>query len=470
MTLALVAALALGAAPDPCAPPPSAGAAPDAAAAAEYREVGDSERRAGSRDTATAAYRAALARDPADAHSRRALDEICAEERRDGAYERGVRLMDGGDRRGAVAEFERARAGGKDASAALLEGICLYELGEDVRADGLLRQAEQDPEHRETARFFRGLVALREGHGTRAASLLEASAADRTLGPVALDLARAARREGRLVLSVVSESGWDSNVDLTPSGAPQSSDGSFGVMASTRFAPAGDTGPYLRATGLYREQFRYDALDMAGGSAAAGLQAGRGRHFLAGEAGYDYRSLGGSPYLSAPRLLGSGRLGFDGGASVGATYYARWELFLPRAYEAYSGLRHFGEVDLTWRIARRSTATVAWQVGRDVARDPTLSWWETGPRAAVRLALSRDVRVGADVSWAARQYDEPYPALGKARSDRVLDGSASLDWDLADRWTLRGSLGGRHALSNVSAYAYGKIVPTLGIAYTTGIR
>lgn len=190
----LAAALAL-AAPDPCAPVAAAGA-PDPSAAESYRAVGDAERAAGSRDTAAAAYRAALSRDPADARSRAALALLCADQARDGAFQRGLRRMESGDRRGAVAAFEEARAGGSDRSAALLEGICLYELGEDERARPLLAQAETDPAHRDAARFFLGLVALRAGRSADAAALLEASAADHRLGPAALDLARLARAKG----------------------------------------------------------------------------------------------------------------------------------------------------------------------------------------------------------------------------------------------------------------------------------
>ncbi len=464
---AAVAALAFGAAPDPCLPVEAL--EPDPAGAEEYREVGRTEREAGSRDTAVAAYRAAAARDPSDSASRRALADLCAEQKRDGAYERGVRLMDAGDRRGAVSEFERARAGREDSSSELLEGICLYELGEDDRAEPLLARAERDPEHREAARFFRGLVALRSGRSAAAAALLEASAVDRHLGPMALDLARLARREGRVVVSVLAESGWDSNVDLAPSGAPLTASSSAGLTVAGRAAPFGDSGPFLRANGTYHDEFQYEPLDITGGGGAAGWQAGRGRTFFLGEAGYDYRRLGGDPYLSAPRLLGSMRLGFDRGASVGATYFARWETFLPTAYEAYSGLRHFGEIDATWSLGRRSTATVAWQVGRDVASDPTLSWWETGPRVSLRLSPARRARLGLDATLAVRKYDLPYPGFKDARSDQVVDLSALLEVDVADRLTLRGSISGRRAFSNFAEYDYTKIVPMFGIAYTAGI-
>src|SRR5512141_840912 len=106
MVPALAAAMLLAAAPDPCAPVEATPAA-DPATAAVYRAVGDAERAAGSTDAATAAYRAAVANDPADAGARQALAALCDERRAD-PLEAGIRLMKAGDRRGAIAAFERA--------------------------------------------------------------------------------------------------------------------------------------------------------------------------------------------------------------------------------------------------------------------------------------------------------------------------------------------------------------------------
>lgn len=481
---AALAAVALAAAPpDPCAPVPPE-ATPDPAAAALYRAVGDEQRRAGSADTATAAYRDALARDPSDGRSRAALAALCEAAKHEGAFQRGLARMESGDRPGAIAAFEEARAAGPDASAALLEGICWYELGDDGRARPLLAEAEGDPAHRESARFFLGLVALRGGRSREAAALLASSATDRRLGPMAMDLARLARREGRVVLSVLLDGGWDSNVDLTPdlAGQPASAgDTSTGVTALARVAPGGDTGPYLTATATWRNQARYDALDVLGGGVFAGWQAGHAGRYLLGEAGWEYRALGGEPYLSAPRLLGTARLDLGDAASGGVTYLARWERFLPAyfaRYDAaepgadvgYSGLRHFAEADVTWDLARaRSSATVAWHGGWDAAHDPALAWGEHGPRAALRLALSRDVRLGLDAAFTWRAYQAFDPALGALRADRYLDAAAVLERDLGDRWTLRASLVARKAFSNVPDFAYTRIVPTLGIAWTAGL-
>jgi Flp pilus assembly protein TadD len=136
------------AAVDPCGPVQPAKVR-DPSAAATYRKVGDAERSAGSPETATMAYRAALARDPADAVSRRALQDLCREV--GGAFQRGLTRMEAGDLHGAVAEFRDARSQGPDPSAALVEGVCHYELGENGEARSALREAVTAPTHREAA-------------------------------------------------------------------------------------------------------------------------------------------------------------------------------------------------------------------------------------------------------------------------------------------------------------------------------
>ena len=98
--------------------------------------------------------------------------------------------MDAEDLPGATRAFEAAHAADGNASAALLGGIARYELGDDAAAERLLRAAERDPPHREEARFYLGLLALREeSDGTRAASLLEGAATNPALASPALDLA-----------------------------------------------------------------------------------------------------------------------------------------------------------------------------------------------------------------------------------------------------------------------------------------
>jgi hypothetical protein len=469
--LFLAAALAAAAAPDPCGPVEPA-SSPDPALAAIYRAVGDSERAAGSTDAAAAAYRAALSRDGNDAAARAGLEAVCAR-RAEEDFAEGLRLMHEGDRLAAVAAFERARKGPDAASAALLEGICLYELGDDAAAAPLLRAAEADAAHREHAGFFLGLIALRTGRTADAQNLLLLSAADPALAPFARDLVRSARRSGRLVLSFVAESGWDSNVDLTPdvSGSTAAKAGDMlGVMTGVvDLRPLGESGPFLRGIANWREQATHDALDMRSAGGAAGWQGGRSGRFWLAEYGYDRRDLAGAPYLSAHRLFGTARLQLGPSASAGASWLTRFETFEPTVDAGYSGTRHAAGVDLVWLPWERTAVTVGWHGGRDLTRDATLSWWEQGPRLSYRFEPAPRARLGVDGLLAWRRYDEPDPSIGARRNDAILDVAALVEVDLADRWTLRGSLALRREASNSPEFTYTKVVPMVGIGYTVGL-
>ena len=468
--LALLLALAVQAAPGPCDLPPPA-SHPEPTTAEIYRAVGDGELAAGSRDTAAAAYRRALALDPSNGAARAGLASSCrGPARASDPFQEGLRLMESGDRRGAVAAFRAARTARPSPSAALLEGICLYELGDDAAALPPLREAERDPAHREAASFFLGLVALRAGQGERAASLFEFASADVRFAAAGADLARLARREGRLMLSLLAESGYDSNVLLLPSGRQASGrpgDASAATTMAALARPLGASGPYARAAFSYRDQARLDAYDLLGGSGAVGWLAERAGNHLLAEYAYEYTGLGGIPYLSAHRLFAGGRAAL-GRIAVGLTWFGRFESFRQASDVPFSGFRQVAEGDAALRIAPRSSIALFYRYGRDDAQEAALSWQEHGPRAEARIGLGADVRLVAEVGYHWRRYPGVDPFLGVARSDTYLDGALRGEMDLGDRWTLRLSLVAQRAWSNVPNLAYVMVFPTFGIAYTIG--
>ena len=455
------------AAVDPCAPVQPAKVR-DPSAAAAYRKVGDAERSAGSLETATMAYRAALAHDSADAPSRRALQDLCRDV--GGAFQRGITRMEAGDLRGAVAAFREARAQGPDPSAALVEGVCHYELGENGEARSALREAVTAPAHREAAEFYLGLVALREGESGEAARLLDSAASNPGFAPAASDLARLARRSGKLVFSALAESGWDSNAQLAPGGTPisTSSDGSLGATLTGLYRPQGESGPYLRATGLYRGQARFGDLDFGGASGAAGWQLGHADRGLLAEYNYDYRFLGGSSFLSAHRLLVGGWLP-AGPLTLGASYFARFESYPAALYAPFSGTLQRAEGTLALGVGRRGRLTLGYHFARDGVERSELSWSEHGPGAELRIGLAPRWRLGISTAVSLRDYDAVDPTLSLKRSDTYLDAVALLEWDVADRFTLRFSLDGRKAFSNAPAFDYVRVAPTLGLAYVFGM-
>jgi tetratricopeptide (TPR) repeat protein len=465
MIAPLLAVTLLATIQDPCAVVEPL-AESDPVVAAAYLAVGDAERDAGAHETAVAAYRAALARDPASA-ARQELRALCAEGPSPGElFRRAVRLAEEGDLRGAAATFQQVRRASPDPSAALLEGICRYELGEDAAARQALRAAEAAPDHRDHARFYLGLVSLRSGSPAEAASLFDSVAGHPALARAASDLARAARSESRLVVSLLAQSGWDSNVNLAPSGLPgfvPSSDFTYALAGSALYRPLGPSGPYARLGGQIQEQLELGAYDGGALDAAAGWQLGRDERGLQAEYGFSYRTLGGEELLSAHRVAASAWL-LLGRTLLAGSYLARFERYAG-VWSGFSGTLQRGEARVAIGLAPGARIALAYGVGHDGADLPALTWIEHGPRAELRLALARRLRVGLDAAVSLRRYAEFDESLGVTRRDVYLDGSAFGEWDVGRWFTIRVSLEGRKAFSSAAQLEYAKLFPSLGVAY-----
>ena len=464
MIAALVTGLALATA-DPCAPVQPAAAA-DPRAAAAYRTVAEAEGKAGSPETAILAYRSAAALDPADHVSRAALERYCGAGPRVEPFQAALAKMDAGDLRGAIADFRAARDRVDAPSVALLEGICHYELGEGREAEPLLLAAERSPEHADLARFYLGLLALREGASSRAAALFDAASASAAIAPVASDLARLARTQGPWALTLFAASGFDSNVTLAPPGSPPSrtSDGLYALGATGLLRPWGSLGPYLRAQGLLDRQLRLDAYDVGAGDLAGGWQLQGTRWSGLAEYDFAYRTFGGSSFLSAHRLLASAWT-LIGDVTLGASYLARFESYAG-GFSPFSGTLQAAEVRASLAVGARTRLALAYGAARDGARLSILSYLEHGPRAELRFVTARGVRLGADVATTFRGYEVFDPTLGARRRDTYVDAAALAEWDLSPRWTAQLALRGRRALSSVAGFEYSKLVPTAGLAYT----
>lgn len=471
MTPALLALLLAAGPPAPAADPCTSvtALATDPAAADAYRAVAEGELSRGARDTAAVALRAAVARDPGDAASRAALARLCAEAPAD-PFAAGVARLEAGDPRGALREFRAARgANAPPPAVALLEGICHHDLGEDEDAERLLRSAESSPAHRETARLYLGFLRLRAGDATEASRLFDAAAGRPALAAVARDMGRLARRSGRLLLSVLAESAWDSNPTLAPSGADPGPepDGAGGLTAELAWRPLGQSGPYLRATGGLTEHLSLGDLDFAATEGAAGWHLRLPSLAITAEYGYGARTLGGRPYLSAHRLLASAAL-LRGRTSLSATYAARLEDYAGE-YRDYSGVLHRGELRLSFPLGGAARLALAYGGARDLADAPSLSFTEHGPRAELLVAPAAGLRLGLEAGATFRAYDEADPTLGLVREDEVLDATVFGEVDLAARVTLRLSLLGRRARSTVDAFEHDRLAPVLGLLWVTGL-
>ena len=465
----LLLALALATAPGPC-DPVEISPRPDPETAAAYRKIGDDERAAGARETAVTAYRAAAALDPSDGASRDALRRLCATPIEESAdpFRRGLHLMDRGELRAAVTEFQKAQAGHPDASAALLEGVCLYRLDEDKAAEVVLRLAANDPDVQDSARFYLGLIALRRGDSFSAAPLFDGLVASSGYGTVAADMALIAQRSGRFSVSALTSVGWNSNLTLAPSGYVTSgaSGGSAAIAASGLWRPTGESGPYVRLSGAYQKQFHLTAFDTGAASGAAGWQLGHADRAIFAEYAYTYSALGGAPYLSSNRLLASGWLTW-GDFTLTATYLARFEAY-QSIYEPFSGTLQWAEARGAWWFGPFAHLGVSYRLGGDGAQVNYLSWFEHGPHADFFAQLGRSVRIGLDASLAFRTYGAVAPGPNVVRADTYLTGAAVVEYDLGTHWTIQATLGARKAYSNLPQFSYFAFMPTVGVAYLAG--
>jgi tetratricopeptide (TPR) repeat protein len=466
---ALLMALALAVAPNPCDPVELASRA-DPVASAAYRKVGDDEQAAGARDTAVAAYRMAASLDASDEGSRTALRRLCVMPAPDDAdpFRRGLELMDRGELRAAVAELQKAQAGHPDASAALLEGVCLYRLDDDEAAEPALRLAESDPEVRDSARFYLGLIALRRGDSSTSAFLFDQLSASSGYGPVAADMALIARRSGRFSVSALASVGWNSNLTLAPSGYATSgaSDGFASIAASGLWRPAGESGPYLRVSGAYQQQFNLTAFDIGSASGAVGWQLGHADRAIVAEYAYAFSALSGAPYLSSNRLLASGWLTW-GSFTLTGTYLVRFESY-QSIYEPFSGTLQWAEARGAWWLGSFARLGISYRLGADAVQANYLSWLEHGPHADFFAQLGRSLRIGLDASLGFRTYGAVAPGPGVVRSDTYLGGAALAEYDLGNHWTVQATLGARKAYSNLPQFSYFAFVPSVGIAYLAG--
>lgn len=456
----LFASFLLLAAAESCAVPPPAHA-PDPAAASAYVEVGEAEL---GHDSAAIAFREALRLDPANARARRGLLLACSS--RGARFDRARALMDGGEPGKAAALFEQVREEeGPSPSVSLLEGICLYETGEDARARELLLEAAAQPSLADSARFYLGLIALREGNEDLADRELSRVGEASGLREDARDLRAATRVGGRLSLTATADSGFDSNVTLAPSGVPGGGDGVGGLSGTAVARPFGQSGPFARASGLYRAQFQLHEYDLGAFGAGVGWQLGHWVRHLTAEYAYDYVALGASPYLSANRL--SARARWTAGAiALRGGYSLRFEKFRTPTTAPFSGTLHLGEA---WLVA--GPLEIGYEAARDLTAQAETTFFEHGPQALLRLAPSERTRavLGADVLF--RAYDAVDPALSsrEPRSDTFVDLSALVEYDLSDRWSGRLTLGGRQAFSNIGSLAYLRITGALGVAYSLGV-
>ena len=450
----LIAASAVCALPEPLP-------ASDPAAAQVYLEVGDAERAAGSDETALVAYREAVRLDPSSARAKSAYLSTCAGHERDALLAEGRAHMDAGDCPGAIDIF-RLLAG--DPAAALQEAICRYGQGDDDEARPLLERALAAPATRERARYFLGLIELRDRSGDDAAAFFQQVSEEG--GPLterAEVLRLTSLRSGRAVVTAFSEAGYDSNVSFTPDGLPASGDFSGGGGLSIALRPLGLSGPYLRGSAFYRAQLQQTDSNLGFLSGQAGYRLGRGETYAFGDYAFDATMLGGSPLLAAHRLRAGGRLQLRHFA-LSLLYTARIETYQTPSSSPYSGTSHSISPEVSYWLPLGSSISLGYFVSRDLTSFADTTAWEHGPHAGGRWVVLPALRLAAEAGLLFRPFDAATPA----RSDTIRYAGASVEQDLG-RFTLRLATSARASVSTDPAYSYTRLTATLGVSYTLSL-
>jgi hypothetical protein len=76
----------------------------------------------------------------------------------------------------------------------------------------------------------------------------------------------------------------------------------------------------------------------------------------------------------------------------------------------------------------------------------------------------------AGAAWTWRDYDAVDPDLGGRRADAYGDLAGRIELDVAARWTVLLSVATRRAYSNLPDFRYARVVSTLGLSWTMGVR
>jgi tetratricopeptide (TPR) repeat protein len=411
--------------------------------------------------TALVAYREAVRLDPRNQRARSAYLSACVGHHRDALLAEGWRRMDAGDCSGAIDAFRRLPG---DPAAALYEAICKYEQGDDDEARPLLRTALAAPAYEDRARYFLGLIELRDRSGNDAAELFgRVAAAGGPLAERAEVLRSASLRSGRAVISASVEPGYDSNVNFTPDNLPGSDDFGVGGSLFLSLRPLGLSGPYLRANAYYHKLQKATDNDLGFATAQAGYRLGRGETYAFADYGYEATTLGGSPLLYAHRLRAGGRWQIRRFA-LSLVYALRIGTYQTPGTSAFSGNAHFVTPEVSYRLPLGSRIALGYSAMRDQTSFIATSSWEHGPRAAVRWAFRPTLRAGIEGGLFFRSYDAGFPA----RSDTIRLVSAYLEQDIG-RVTVGLAGGARNSASNQAAHTYTRLTATLGATYTLSL-
>ena len=322
----------------------------------------------------------------------------------DGDLERGLAQFQAGKFAAAIAPLEAAHAADpSDLDTSLLLGIAYYRCDDAAHARPLLVAAARspDPETRDSARIFLGLLANTAGDAEEALgyfdSVAHGSTSLATSGRALLD-----RGHGDwFAAGLVIRPELDSNVALLPATAAPAGGGTgdrdLFLLADLHLRPFASLGLVLDEVLAYRKQAELTAFDLA--SSVTGMTWSHRGAAYRGALGYhvDLAMLGGLRYQFGQTIDAGARRALTDSFGLAASYQLAVRTLYPDAYAGYTGTTQIGTARLSWLGA-------AWElelgavIAREATDDPALSALAAGGQLAARLRLGRvDLRMFA---WA----------------------------------------------------------------------
>jgi len=349
----------------------------------------------------------------------------------DAELARGLARFEAGEFAAAIGPLEAAHAADpSDLDADLLLGIAYYRCNDPGRARPLLALAEHspDPEIRDSARIFLGLLADATGDTAGALGYYEGvahgSSSLATSGRELLDRGRGERLSAALVIRPE----LDSNVPLLPATATPTGGGTgdrdLFVLALVRVRPFDAVAVTLDETVAYRKQMQLTDYDLASSvTGATWSHLGADYHAALGYH-FDASTLGGALFQLGHTVDAGARGVIAGSFGVAASYQLAVRTLYPDAFAGYTGTVQTATARLSW-LARGWELEVGAVIGREVTDDPALSAVASGGQLTGRLRMGR-----ADLRLFARAADRRYDAAALGRRDFQVRADASVYVDL----------------------------------------
>ncbi len=409
--------------PDPCATAPTP-EPPDRATARVYAEVGAAELEAGHAEVAAIAYAHAVALDASLGKASAGLAAACAALREQGTRQRRA-----------------------DAEGAFALGVERFRAGDDPGATAAFDRAAEWPTLAAPVGLYRALVALRADDWPEVRRELDLLRKDPALTEGVATLRRLAARQGRVMLTLGGEAGYDDNAELLPETPPAGTTRTPRADAHTLLAgslvarPVRGLGLRLEQSVSWRDQLEIDALDLLASTSDASLRLPIARWLRSRAAGgLDYLVLGGQSYLFAPRADLGVEVDLLPSLRGAASYRLRWRDFLAPAFAGFTGNSHEGTLSVAVEPAGWLRAEAAYRLAREGARDALFSATAQGAALDLWLSPAPWLRAGLFAGWRHRAFDGLDPNVGFRRGDDEVTLDLRLEADASDHVTCQ--LGG----------------------------